>query len=131
MFGLPEDVYLERMVDILDVDGNRTIDFREFVVRLAAFVLSAGRGAGYIYQPMADTCTSRVHLPTNFLHVYTTRPSTNQCLTRVYTGGHTTCLSALPVVCFVSLTTRHKHAFYLLRVCLILNSSRAIACVEV
>ena len=42
-----QDVYLERMVDILDVDGNRTIDFREFVVGLAAFVLSAGRGEGF------------------------------------------------------------------------------------
>ena len=44
MFGLPEDVYLERMVDILDVDGNRTIDFREFVVGLASFVLSGTFG---------------------------------------------------------------------------------------
>ena len=44
MFGLPEDVYLERLIDILDVDGNRTIDFREFVVGLAAFVLSGHFG---------------------------------------------------------------------------------------
>ena len=40
MFRLPEDVYLERLVDILDCDGNRTIDFREFIVGLASFVLS-------------------------------------------------------------------------------------------
>jgi len=34
---------MERLVDILDCDGDRTIDFREFVVGLAAFVIS-GRG---------------------------------------------------------------------------------------
>ena len=44
MFRLPEDVYLERLVDILDCDGNRTIDFREFIVGLASFVLSGSFG---------------------------------------------------------------------------------------
>ena len=46
MFRLPEDVYLERLVDILDCDGNRTIDFREFIVGLASFVLSGSFGRG-------------------------------------------------------------------------------------
>ena len=44
MFGLPEDIYLERLVDILDCDGNRTIDFREFIVGLASFVISGSFG---------------------------------------------------------------------------------------
>ena len=30
MFKLEDDVYLGRLVDIIDCDGNGTIDFREF-----------------------------------------------------------------------------------------------------
>jgi Ca2+-binding EF-hand superfamily protein len=44
MFNLEDDVYLRRMVEIIDCDGNGTIDFREFVVGLAAFVLSGSFG---------------------------------------------------------------------------------------
>lgn len=44
MFGLVDDVYLDRLVEIWDCDGNRTIDFREFVVGLAALVLSGAFG---------------------------------------------------------------------------------------
>ena len=66
MFGLPIDVYLERMVDILDVDGNRTIDFREFVVGLAAFVLSGTFGrvrfAFRLFDLNNDGCFSKEEL---------------------------------------------------------------------
>ena len=44
MFNLEGDVYLRRMVEIIYCDGNGTIDFREFVVGLAAFVLSGSFG---------------------------------------------------------------------------------------
>ena len=44
MFKLRDDVYVQRLVEVLDVDGDGVVYFKEFVVGLAAFVLSGSFG---------------------------------------------------------------------------------------